>query len=226
MQIQCLGGFREVGKSAALIDASEKIVLDYGLKVEEGGGPIFPKQLDSIILGHAHLDHRLHPDTFVQLSNGEIKKIRDVDSGKSVPAVDFDSSMRLDNIPCIQRGKIHYSGKLLEISTRSHSIRVTPNHQFFIIAGVTYSTKEASELKLGDYIAVANKIEIEGINQKLLNVKDFEIQIGEELMQILGYMCGDGNFYKGSFFCTDKDIKNLEFYGKLVERHLGLKAHI
>src|SRR3989337_2747802 len=57
MRIHCLGGFREVGRNAVLIDASEKIMLDYGLKVEEGQAPIFPKQLDSIILAHAHLDH-------------------------------------------------------------------------------------------------------------------------------------------------------------------------
>ena len=57
MRIKCLGGFREVGRNAVLIESNEKTVLDYGIKVETGEAPLPAEKVDNVILGHAHLDH-------------------------------------------------------------------------------------------------------------------------------------------------------------------------
>jgi putative mRNA 3-end processing factor len=58
MLIKCLGGFREVGKNAILIETEkERILLDYGVKVETGEVPKPVARVDSILLSHAHLDH-------------------------------------------------------------------------------------------------------------------------------------------------------------------------
>ncbi|MFH1229173.1 MAG: MBL fold metallo-hydrolase [Candidatus Aenigmatarchaeota archaeon] len=57
MKIKCLGGCREVGRNAFLIDGKEKILLDYGLIVEDNELPGPVEKVDSIVLGHAHLDH-------------------------------------------------------------------------------------------------------------------------------------------------------------------------
>src|SRR5437867_10572324 len=57
MRIKCLGGFREVGRNAVLIESNEKSVLDYGIKVETGEAPLPAEKVDNVILGHAHLDH-------------------------------------------------------------------------------------------------------------------------------------------------------------------------
>jgi len=61
MRLQFLGGADEVGRSAFLLDTNtEKILLDYGLKVEKTP-PEFPKlvteKLDGILWSHGHLDH-------------------------------------------------------------------------------------------------------------------------------------------------------------------------
>lgn len=56
MQIKCLGGFREVGRNAVLIENKEKIVFDYGVKVETAELPILCDP-DVVLLAHAHLDH-------------------------------------------------------------------------------------------------------------------------------------------------------------------------
>lgn len=58
-KFQCLGGFQEVGRNAVLMETgSERILLDYGLKVEEGEAPIPPKGfIDAMLLSHPHLDH-------------------------------------------------------------------------------------------------------------------------------------------------------------------------
>jgi len=57
MQIKCLGGCREVGRNAILVDAKEKILFGYGLKVEGGEMPKPPGKVDAVLLTHPHLDH-------------------------------------------------------------------------------------------------------------------------------------------------------------------------
>lgn len=61
MIIKTLGATREVGRSAFLLQSSGKnIVLDYGVLLRKD--PVFPlhiapKDVDGVILSHAHLDH-------------------------------------------------------------------------------------------------------------------------------------------------------------------------
>ncbi|MFH0929157.1 MAG: MBL fold metallo-hydrolase [Candidatus Aenigmatarchaeota archaeon] len=57
MNLKCLGGFREVGKNAVLVDTKKKIMFDYGIKVETGEPPLKTDKVDAIVLNHAHLDH-------------------------------------------------------------------------------------------------------------------------------------------------------------------------
>ena len=58
MLIKCLGGFREVGRNAVLIETKgERLLLDYGLKVETGETPMPVPAADAILLCHPHLDH-------------------------------------------------------------------------------------------------------------------------------------------------------------------------
>jgi len=58
MKIKCLGGFREVGKNAVLLETKrENILLEYGLEIETGRIPRPAGKVDSVLLTHAHLDH-------------------------------------------------------------------------------------------------------------------------------------------------------------------------
>ncbi|HLC51323.1 MAG TPA: MBL fold metallo-hydrolase [archaeon] len=58
MKLRCLGGFREVGRNAVLLETGRQhILMDCGIKVEDGETPLMPKKVDSVLLGHAHLDH-------------------------------------------------------------------------------------------------------------------------------------------------------------------------
>ncbi len=57
MKIGCLGGFREVGRNAVLLDSKEKILMEFGINVEEAEPPIIPKKVDHCLLSHTHLDH-------------------------------------------------------------------------------------------------------------------------------------------------------------------------
>jgi putative mRNA 3-end processing factor len=57
MRINCLGGGREVGRNAILIEGKENILFDYGVKVETSEIPKPANKVDNLVLGHAHLDH-------------------------------------------------------------------------------------------------------------------------------------------------------------------------
>ncbi len=61
IRLSFLGGTREVGRSAVLVDTgSEKIILDYGVKINVKPTQ-YPQEvktkLNAILLSHAHLDH-------------------------------------------------------------------------------------------------------------------------------------------------------------------------
>lgn len=61
IRLSFLGGFREIGRSAVLVDTgSEKILLDHGVKINVKPTQ-YPKEvnakLNTILLSHAHLDH-------------------------------------------------------------------------------------------------------------------------------------------------------------------------
>jgi len=59
VKVHCLGGFREVGRNAALIEGKSKnIMCDYGIKVENGSPPQpFKGKVDGLFITHGHLDH-------------------------------------------------------------------------------------------------------------------------------------------------------------------------
>ena len=58
-QITFLGGAREVGRSAILLESDKHILLDYGIKLDHKTEyPLRIKtKLDAYVLSHAHLDH-------------------------------------------------------------------------------------------------------------------------------------------------------------------------
>lgn len=58
MEITFHGGIREVGGSCIVVETDgAKIALDYGIKVGERLADCLPKDLDVVVISHAHLDH-------------------------------------------------------------------------------------------------------------------------------------------------------------------------
>ena len=58
MEIEFLGGAREVGRSAMLIKGSSNLLLDYGAMIDgKTTYPLPAGRVDACVLSHAHLDH-------------------------------------------------------------------------------------------------------------------------------------------------------------------------
>lgn len=59
MKITFLGGSREVGRSAFLLESDRRLLLDYGIKLNSRTEYPLPFQgfINAVILSHAHLDH-------------------------------------------------------------------------------------------------------------------------------------------------------------------------
>ncbi len=63
VRVRVLGGGREVGRAAILVEGSGgSLLLDYGVNFDERDNPIFPehvrpRDLSGVVLTHSHLDH-------------------------------------------------------------------------------------------------------------------------------------------------------------------------
>jgi putative mRNA 3-end processing factor len=59
IKVTCLGGLREVGKNAILIEGkTEKILFEFGFKIDGSATPTMPKvKPDAMFISHGHLDH-------------------------------------------------------------------------------------------------------------------------------------------------------------------------
>ena len=235
-----LGGFHEVGRSAMLIETEESCVLmDCGISAG-ADLPLYAypridsddfdiEKLDAVIISHAHLDHCLDPNSYIQASDGSIHRIADVNTGLLVPAIDFAGSMHVDNIRCIQRGALRAPRTMLEVRTKTRRVNTTPNHPFFTLCNGKPAIKQAQNLVVGDYVATVKYIDVEGQTQHLPREAGFPDHIDPETSQIIGYLLGDGTkagWDYGQVVCTDKDVSNLRTYARLIRKKFQLRASI
>src|SRR3989304_3341840 len=94
MEITALGAARQVGRSAFLLHGkSTNVLLDFGVMITRE--PVFPihvqpKDIDAILLSHAHLDHSGAAPVFY-LSEG-------VDLYTTPPTAEFTKSSRFENL--------------------------------------------------------------------------------------------------------------------------------
>ncbi|MFW6233637.1 MAG: LAGLIDADG family homing endonuclease, partial [Nanoarchaeota archaeon] len=118
------------------------------------------------IVGHACLAS----DSLIQLSNGEIKEICNLNKEKIISGnfnnlkLNSENSENLFINPDIK--------KIYNIKT-TNNINCSSLHRFFTIENFSIKEKEAKDLKKGDFIAHAGNISVHGEEQKLplVNVK-------------------------------------------------------
>jgi putative mRNA 3-end processing factor len=127
MQLRFLGACQEVGRSAVAVKtATSQILMDYGVMVDhEVGFPVHvsPKDLDAVVLTHAHLDHSgLIPLFYVQ--------------SPKLPVYGVEPTFKLTSV--LVRDMIKLSGYYLPYeyidleSMLSHTIPVDYHSQFSV----------------------------------------------------------------------------------------------
>jgi len=181
VRMTALGGFREVGRSCILLETNHtRVLLECGVNVSIQHDPYpyldslhFPlNELNAVIISHAHMDHCLHPDSLIQLADGEIKKIQDLEEDSVLRAFDFGSGSITN---AVARKGISRKDKILDIKTNLFEIKATPEHRFFVIDGLEVKEKTGAELKTEDFIAAVGKNIFDGQPQPLpqIEVKEF-----------------------------------------------------
>jgi acyl-coenzyme A synthetase/AMP-(fatty) acid ligase/intein/homing endonuclease len=187
-----------------------------------------------------------HKDTLIQLENGEIKKISELieKGGSNLINIDLNK-LKQDVDPIINKYKYYWPFELWKIQTPLSTIKVTPNHPFFVLQeDGAIVEKQAKDLKIGEHILQIIKISPKVSKQRLPHPK---IQYQEEkcnlrhhlsnkpalpeyltpnFAQILGYLMGDGHLTDMTVVATDKDRKNLLFYKDLFEKEFKVRTRI
>jgi len=118
------------------------------------------------IVGHACLTG----DSLIQIGNGTIKEIKNMKQEKVISG-DFND-LKLKSVVSEQVFINPNIKKIHNIQT-TNNINCSELHRFFSIENFSLVEKEAKDLKEGEFIAHAGKIEIKGEEQKLplVNVK-------------------------------------------------------
>jgi len=188
VKMTALGGFREVGRSCFLLSTpSSNVIIDCGINVDPSDpSKAYPylnamnlglDQIDAVILSHAHLDHCLHPDSLVQLANGEIRRIEDLGSeGAEVVSYDFVAGT---SAAAVARKGVTQKPEMLRIKTNLFNISATPEHRFFVVNGLDVGERRAGEMREGDFVAALRSNTFEGSPRQQLPL--IEVQ---ELVQI------------------------------------------
>jgi len=105
VKIQFLGGCREVGRNAFLIESKKNLMLDYGLHVEDQSRPLMPKnKVDYCFMSHGHLDHLG--------SSAVLHKVKGTTFFATAPTLDFTNlllkdSLKIANINEVDAGFNH-----------------------------------------------------------------------------------------------------------------------
>ncbi|MFH0986969.1 MAG: LAGLIDADG family homing endonuclease, partial [Candidatus Micrarchaeota archaeon] len=113
----------------------------------------------------ADIPYCLHPDSYVQMSDGSIKKISEVGLSKVI-SIDINSNLEQKSSLCYDVIPSK-SDIILEMITQRRRIKATPWHRFFVCKNGIVHEKRLGDIKKGDFVLISKKIGIKGSKQKL-----------------------------------------------------------
>ncbi|MDG6913837.1 MAG: glutamine--fructose-6-phosphate transaminase (isomerizing) [Nitrososphaerota archaeon] len=146
------------------------------LEIRKGVGRIAElaeKKDFSGMLGNIGMAHCLHPDTHVQLADGRIKRIADMEDEEEVASLDTQT------LKIVSRRAVRSSHPaplyLLKISTDSTEVVCTDTHKMIVARNGDLVQTPASQLLEGDLLILPKALAIKGRSRKLdeVNSKRF-----------------------------------------------------
>lgn len=181
------------------------------------------------IVGHACLTG----DSLIQMADGSIGQIKDMETGKKV----FSGNFKKLRIESDENEKLFlnpFIDKIYNIAT-NNQIKCSSLHRFFVIDNFSVVEKEARNLKKGDFIAQAGRVEVKGKEQFLpaINIKKIGKISNEDSEKIKRELNSQGKSRKE--ICEKVGIKprhlrrvlnqsypaNLDVFGKLQNHFSG-----
>ena|GEM_PF-464961 len=125
-------------------------------------------RIGSLEVEPLHVDHCLTEDTLVQLSDGELVKVKDAPNTSFINVIDFKNNQICQALSLKSE---HKGYRIFKIKTRFGEIKSTGEHRFFILNGLDIIEKKAKDLNEGDFLIYAKKIEFQGKHQNLPSIR-------------------------------------------------------
>jgi DNA topoisomerase-1 len=126
-------------------------------------------------------------DTLIPLSDGKIVTIKELVENKncsSLPAIREDLKSEITTIE--KYWKLPYNGKLVEIILKNNDkITLTPEHRLLVLRKYIPEWVPASEIKIGDFVAVPNKINVRRKKDPSCILEVFELFNDKEKTKVL-----------------------------------------
>lgn len=170
VKLLCLGGCREVGRSAYLLNMENKnFLLDYGVLLNDV--PLFPSHvspnlIDAVLLTHPHLDHsgllpllfssRISPSTYTAKLNVEILEYLILDmmklSGNFLPYEVEELYKTINNIlPLHYKEEFEFGGVSIKVLNAGH----VPGSCMFLLRS---KNEDFKVLYTGDFNTIETRL--------------------------------------------------------------------
>ncbi|MDI6798603.1 MAG: LAGLIDADG family homing endonuclease [Candidatus Aenigmarchaeota archaeon] len=168
-------------------------------------------------------------DTLIQLSDGRIIKVKDLEENDSLLVCDLEKCKTREASGIrIFKSKVE-NGVLIETDYPALSIVVSKDHRIFTLKENSIELKHSSELKPNDFLLCVRKLRVKGkmdLKIKAGTNLRFPKKLGKGLCEFLGYALGKGSVSYGRITLNDKDKLLLETYKSKIKRIFGLNPTI
>ncbi|ENN96819.1 glucosamine/fructose-6-phosphate aminotransferase [Methanocaldococcus villosus KIN24-T80] len=191
-----------------VIDEDLIIKKDVG-KVEE----VAKKEDFLSVNGNIGVGHCLHPDTYVVLSDGRIKKISEIDEDEVL-------SVNFNDFKLYKKKIIKFKHKspniLYKIKTDFSELLTTGEHKIFVLEEGKIVEKCVKDLNGNELVGVVRKIDYKFDNNEM----------NPELLQIIGYTIIKKHIKNGTLFLRDREREVLEKYRELFTKIFNINGII
>jgi len=159
------------------------------------------------------LRHCLHPDTRIVVPEGILPA--KLLYFRHSPVISFDFNNMSLTTGEVNSKSMHIANKLLSIWAGGRELICTPEHRLFRLRNGVIEEVQASELKIGDYIAGVRQIVVPNRN-RIFDPK---------LWRFIGYAMGDGSIQKSGLQISEKDVELINYYVNLL-KEFGFNPHV